>query len=391
MQIDRLEARVKALEAENKVLRNKNNFLIENLSKLIEKETNDRTEKILSPFFSKTQIKAITSKKKVSEWSNDDIASAFTLRSLSTKCYRYLRTKKGYPLPCETTLKERAKQFYCEPGVLLSVITLLQAKGETLTQVERLAVLSIDEMSIRKEWSLDKGKDVLYKPYENVQVAMLRGLVGKWKQPIYFQFDQADMHQVILDIISRLEKIGYAVVAIVHDLGPSNLRLWKQLNIDPVSDKVSFKNPSADRDVFVFADVPHLMKLVRNNLIDSGFFLNNGDYISVASIREMVMKTKSEYGLAYKISELHLNVKDQQRQRVKLAVQLLSRTCASSVKYLGEQGLLQCQNWKETLEFLFLMDEWFDILNSCQMYREMDKSNAFGIGIEKQISTLHSD
>ena len=133
------------------------------------------------------------------------------------------------------------------------------------------------------------------------------------------------------------------------------------------------------------------MKLVRNNLIDSGFFLNNGDYISVASIREMVMKTKSEYGLAYKISELHLNVKDQQRQRVKLAVQLLSRTCASSVKYLGEQGLLQCQNWKETLEFLFLMDEWFDILNSCQMYREMDKSNAFGIGIEKQISTLHSD
>ena len=117
------------------------------------------------------------------------------------------------------------------------MLSLLQAKAKILTDVERLAVLSIDEMSIRRKWSYDKGMDVLYEPYGNVQVAMLRGLVGKWKQPIYFQFDQADIHKV---------------VGLVHDLRPNNLRLWKQLTIDPVSDKISFKNPRADRDVFVF-------------------------------------------------------------------------------------------------------------------------------------------
>ena len=42
----------------------------------------------------------------------------------------------------------------------------------------------------------------------------------------------------------------------------------------------------------------------------------------------------AEYGLAYKVTETHLNVRGQ--QRVKYASQLLSKTCANSRRYLGE-------------------------------------------------------
>lgn len=76
----------------------------------------------------------------------------------------------------------------------------------------------------------------------------------------------------------------------------------------------------------MFADVPHLIKLIRNNFIDSCFYLKDGSFISDSCIREMLTATKTEYGLAYKLSEIHLNVSGQQRQRVKYATQLLSNT-----------------------------------------------------------------
>lgn len=55
---------------------------------------------ILSGMFTNTQIKLIMEpKKKVYKWTEDDIASAITLRSLSPKAYKYLRNEKKHPLP----------------------------------------------------------------------------------------------------------------------------------------------------------------------------------------------------------------------------------------------------------------------------------------------------
>lgn len=91
---------------------------------------------------------------------------------------------------------------------------------------------------------------------------MLRSLFGKWKQPIYYGFDDNHMESKLEKIVVRMENVGFPVVAIVHDLGSTNLRVWNNFKIDPVNSKASFKNPCADRDVFVFADAPHMIKLI---------------------------------------------------------------------------------------------------------------------------------
>lgn len=93
----------------------------------------------------------------------------FTLRSISSKCCDYLRNVKGIPLPCVSTLNEKVKNFPCEPGSLCYVLSLMKPKAETLNTVERVAVLSFDEMSIASEWSYDKGSDTLYKPHDKDQ------------------------------------------------------------------------------------------------------------------------------------------------------------------------------------------------------------------------------
>ena len=381
-------------------LENENIDMKKEIAALKEKHTSDPSanesevhgiiENILKPIFSKTQIDAIISKKYVRHWPDEDIATALTLRSMSPKCYEYLRTKKGIPLPCKSTLNERAKNFDCEPGILHSVLSLMKTKSDSVSPQERLCVISLDEMSIASEWSYDKGKDILYKPHDKVQVVMLSGLVAKWKQPIYYGYDISDMHEILISLIKEAECAGYPVVAIVHDLGSSNLRLWKDFGIDPVAKKFSFKNPTApDRDIFVFADVPHLIKLIRNNFLDSGFYLRDGSFVNDSCIREMMRASKTEYGLAYKLNEMHVNLEGPQRQRVMYAVQLMSKSCSSSLKYLGERGLLKSRCWKETAEFIGLVDEWSDVLNSSHKFGEKQSLNAFGINFDHQISVLN--
>lgn len=90
----------------------------------------------------------------------------------------------------------------------------MEKKGETMCVRDKIAVLSFDEMSIGGEWSYDKGKDILYKPHEKVQVAMLRGLFGNWRQPIYYDFDMPDHQDVIPNLIREVEGAGYPIVDI---------------------------------------------------------------------------------------------------------------------------------------------------------------------------------
>lgn len=388
-----IQDKLRKLEEENQRLLKENESLKQNScnSEIRDSTVHGEIRNILKPLFSDTQINAIIKKnKKTKVWTDEDISSALTLRSLSPRCYKYLRTKKGFPLPSVSTLNQRVQNFDCEPGLLSSVLALLKSKSEMLGNLEKISVLSLDEMSIEKQWSYDKGKDILYKPHTNVQVVMLRGLIGKWKQPIFYQFDESHMQDHLLDIIKEVEHAGYPVVALVHDLGSTNFRIWHKFGVDPVkTKKTSFKNPCADRDVFVFADVPHLIKLIRNNLVDSGFFLQDGNFVSDASIREIIVKTKTEYGLAYKLNEMHLNVRGNQRQRVKYAVQLLSQSCSKAIKYLGEKGLLESKNWFETAELISLVDEWFDVMNSFSMYGDKSSRNAFGVDLDNQTSVLN--
>lgn len=98
-------------------------------------------------------------------------------------------------------------------------------------------------------------------------VSMSRGLTSKWKQQVYFKFDTDISKDILFDIIVPVEEAGFSVVAMVSDMGPMNVRLWKSLGVG--IDKPSFTNPAyGDRDMFVFADAPHLLKLIRNNFLD---------------------------------------------------------------------------------------------------------------------------
>lgn len=75
-------------------------------------------------------------------------------------------------------------------------------------------------------------------------------------------------------IISELFTTGLTVVAVVSDMGPGNMSLWSKLKI-AYNKHVYFSHPSdSNLNIYVLADVPHLIKLLRNHLLDHGLSVN---------------------------------------------------------------------------------------------------------------------
>ena len=344
--------------------------------------------KVLSRHFSSSQIDYILSGIPVTKWSDEDISRALTLHNLSPKAYRYLRDVCKFPFPCRSTLSRWVSKINVEPGVLQSVLTLLQQKATTMPEFERLCAISFDECSVSQEWSYDKKADVFHEAKSKVQCVMLRGLTNSWKQLVYYDFDKDMTKQILFDLIMRIEATGFQVVAMVNDLGPTNIKLWNSLGID--YERTSFTNPAdAQREVHVFADAPHLIKLIRNNFLDHGFELSGGKFVSGGCVREIVCRSVSDLKPTHRLSEKHIAVTGHKRMNVRLAAQLLSETTAKALKFYGEKSHLKCKNWEATSNFILLADSWFDFFNSKLPVDLKCSRNGYSISLEKQNQVLH--
>ena len=80
--------------------------------------------------------------------------------------------------------------------------------------------------------------------------------------------------------------LGFNVVAIISDLGGG---LHGELAVSP--NQRFFKNPCNEENIYVFADIPHLLKLIRNHFVDEGFIINNIEINK--TIVESVLETTS--------------------------------------------------------------------------------------------------
>lgn len=163
-------------------------------------------------------------------------------------------------------------------GVLDGVFTILDSAGKNMSRIEKLIVLQFDEMKISEKIEYDVENDCIRGPYKQLQVVQARSLTGKWKQPIYSNFDQKITPAILHELIVKLHNIHFTVVALVSDCGPTNTALWTHYDITP--EKTWFDHPFQNSKIYFFADAPHIIKLVRNWLLDTGFQFENGLTIS---------------------------------------------------------------------------------------------------------------
>ncbi len=91
-------------------------------------------------FLSANQIRKVMSGSKGSwKWTEEDIASAITLRYVSNP-YQELR-KRNFPLPAVRTLQLHASKIQCAPGLQHAVLNLIRHKFKTAEQIVRECVI----------------------------------------------------------------------------------------------------------------------------------------------------------------------------------------------------------------------------------------------------------
>lgn len=382
--ISKLEKKVKLMsinsDRQKKLLICKINFLKRNLEKSFQKKTSERVKSVLGKILSPSQIKMLIDGKRISKWNEQDITNAISLRAVSTKCYAFLRNRMGMPLPSISTLKRWCRNIDFSEGILTSILNFMKTKGDSMTAADKFTMICFDEMNLDSRICYDAAKDKILGPHSNVQVVMAKGIVKHWKQPIYYDFDQPITKELLFEIIKIMEENEFNVLGIVSDLGGKNIRLWNELNVTPESN--SFLNPSdKSRKILVFADFPHLLKLLRNHLLDHGIKLASGKIIEKSIFENLLEVDSGELKICPKLTWAHISVKRNERQNVRMAAQLLSDHVAKALAYYFPDE-------KETSDFLKVIDGCFDVFNSRTPVNDKDLRCGFGIKLETQNDIL---
>lgn len=213
-------------------------------------------------------------------------------------------------------------------------------------------------------------------PSEHMQTVMVRGLFAKFKQPIYINFDEKMTTDLVYALISELHEVGLNVVGFVGDNGGGNVGLWTSFGVN--FEQTTIKHPITGKDIYMFSDIPHLLKLLRNWFIDGGFILNDGTFLNKKIIQEII-ETNTEISPIFKVSLKHITVKGPERQNVRLACQLFSHNVA---EYLNKH-FPNDQQVQKLSKFIALVDKWFDICNSYS-YNGCGFKKPYGLDLNEQ-------
>ena len=145
-----------------------------------------------------------------------------------------------------------------------------------------------------------------------------------------------------------------------------------------------FSNPADNsRKVWCFADVPHLLKLLRNHFLDHGICLPSGTVIKKDTLLQLMDRDNDELKIVHKLTPLHLNAVGMERQKVRIAAQLFSRTTAAAIRYLFPDKM-------EMAYFFQLVNDAFDILNTRIKTGHFQTTSAYGTHLDMQNQILDS-
>jgi len=360
--------------------------------KLISRQSTNSEENLskkLTTIFTNKQIAILLKGQNHGKWTNEDIGRAISLR-YKANTYEHLR-EMGFPFPSTRTLRRWTSGIQFNQGLLFPVLNLLKQQFEYAPEIQRQCVLSFDEMSLDSRIEYDPFEDKVYGPKSSMNVYFVRGLFGRWKQAIAYEFDDDFSSVKFMNLVEVLEKIGLRVRATVNDLGGKNRKLTNSLGVmvrKSIATEEQYKitssvsNPVSGESIWFFADAPHLIKLLRNNLLTHGLTIKGGFQLKKSDFDHMLTVDKSELKMNFKLTRKHLNVDGKEKQRVYLAVQLFSTTTAAVWKTIYPNKTAQGN-------FIQLVNDYFDLMNSRNPQETLFTKQPFGTDFLAQNAILN--
>ncbi|KAF0725763.1 THAP domain-containing protein 9 [Aphis craccivora] len=258
---------------------------------------------------------------------------------LSPTGYKFLRDQNILPLPCVSTIHK-------------NLLAVKIGCGESL---------SVNSRSLTYIGLQDFGNEEQTKLW----VFMWSSLTENRVQPIAV-FASAgpelniELSKLVVKAILLMEDAGAHVVGITCD-GASTNRTKKQ------DFKNYIENPfDTSRKVFMFSDVPHVLKNIRNRLFQNKtltvyplkFSIKWEHYLNIFKI-EGCSLTK----VCPKLTKNHFELNNLAKMKVKYAAQIFSRSTAIGIHFYINKKINGFEDSKETINFTLIINDFFDSLN----------------------------
>lgn len=415
--IENANRQISHLKARMQVLIQKNGVQIE------EDLSDDFTEMLengnMSPaqrIFLQQQVKASQKKNMVGmRWHPTMIRLALAIHLTSPAAYELMKETGMLKLPSSRTLFDYSHVKPIEEGIdqyVLDSVGLRVSKFQL--RHKKYHVLMADEMHISQNLIFQKhsGKMIGYtsldtldsevKVFEQymdnpdkelasrvatkVLVYMVKGVSNGVKEVVAtFAVGDPSVSQMCewtWKVIRALESSGVWVIAFVCD-GCSTNRAFIRMH-EPatpnengvVFDTVNIAAPH--RNLYFIADVAHLLKTIRNCMLNSRWdkvksrrrMVKNGKKISWDFIIKLYNAKKyKSLRKAFKLNAMNVFPDSYGRMKVKYAAEPLSRTVAQA---------LTDEKWEDaagTIEFIIKVNDWFDCLNGAHSSVGRKKKN----------------
>ncbi|KAH7970337.1 hypothetical protein HPB49_004047 [Dermacentor silvarum] len=223
-------------------------------------------------------------------------------------------------------------------------------------------MLLMDEMQVRQckrfnsrtltyDGFVDQGEQSMESPdlADHALVLMFCPFTDSYAQPVaVFASKNATrgtvLCQLLLQAIVLLEEAGAIIDGVVCDGASTNCTMWKHLGVsgDMEKGKHFFEHPlDAERNVYVFSDVPHLFKCIRNRLLKQKYLKVNGKWVKWSHYVSVLKEDEVHHGglkVCPKITQRHIYPSNMDKMRVKFATQVFSLSMAAGIKYYREQA-----------------------------------------------------
>ncbi|XP_073946463.1 protein interacting with Ttk69 and Sin3A isoform X4 [Choristoneura fumiferana] len=276
------------------------------------------------------------------------------------------------------------------------LMAALKLRVNNMSEKEKQCTLVADAMSLKTNLFYDIKHDKIIgfdevdgvqspSPAKHALVILVQGIYEKWSQPIGFALlseckSDNNISKWVDKIIDKLFEIGLKIRAFVSDLGSDLLNAAHKRGIS--IDKTHFT--VNDHKIYYIFDAPHLIKLIRNNLMSYDFHFHNGAVAKFEHIAKFYeFDQKKTFKQAYKLTNSHINPNGCEKMKVRYATQLLSRSVASGLSTCIDFEVID-ESARHTVEFVIMMNDLFDALNSSTMSHCYSHKNAF-CGYDQQI------
>ena len=409
--VDMLEERGKAL-----ILQKGENLGSIDCSEMLQlmKDCEPEIEKAFSPdsfqhIFFKQQARYNSLKNKASmRWHPAIIRLCLYLRSKSGKAYDGIR--QCLALPSQRTLFDYTN--YTESGtgfqvrVTEQLIKQAQKKGLYNEESKKYVGIIQDEVRIKSDLVYNKhtgelvgyinlddiGNELLNLEHELagtaqavakfMLVVMVRGVCSNLQYPLAAFPTEGITSDFLYPIIWEAIEVvqvtaGLQVLFITCD-GASANRKFFTLHSDQ-RDRGIYRlvNPyfGTNDHIYFISDVPHLLKTSRNCFANSyahkrsRSMWNQGTISWQDLVRLFEDYCRGAYRLCPKLTPGHVYLTSFSRMKVNLAAQVLSGTVANALEFTyGDQ-------MAPTVNFIRMMDRWFDMMNSRNLSEAHQKRN----------------